>query len=249
MIANELYSFLQGLYSYYNGKIFHSDLPECQINLCRKKNSPGFFIAERWVDGEKQLIHEINLNPQDLGKKASEWHAILVYYMVHLWQFVNKLYAKEAGHHNRGFMQKMAELGFNAEYIINANGKKNYRKIIFSIIPGGLFDTIYNELEIKEIEIIPLPEPDSSENKKEKIIKYQCLSCTSSIWGKRDLIDICWDCFELRIRQDISKEEYSEQYYKKVRIAKIILAFLKKIKSRLFLKAEAKYKEKEGEKK
>ena len=99
------------------------------------------------------------------------------------------------------------------------------------------------------IEIIPLPEPDSSENKKEKIIKYQCPACKSSIWGKQDIIDICWDCFELRIRQDISEEEYSPKYLEKVQIARIILKFLRKIKSRLFQKAEAKYKEKEGEKK
>jgi len=51
---------LQHIFSYYNQTLFCGDLPPCQINLCRKAKKPGFFSSERWIDGQKTIIHEIN---------------------------------------------------------------------------------------------------------------------------------------------------------------------------------------------
>jgi len=55
---------LQLIFSHYNKTLFGGNLPPCQINICRKAKKPGFFSSERWIDGQKTIIHEINLNPQ-----------------------------------------------------------------------------------------------------------------------------------------------------------------------------------------
>ena len=233
--------FLQYLFFYYNEFIFGNSLPKCQINLYRKKDSSGFFISKRWINSEELVFHEINLNPQDLELEPEKWHAILVYYMVHLWQYVNKTDAKEHNYHNKIFIRKMEEIGFIVECLSELGGKKTWRKISYRSKSGGLFYKLHNALQIKECEYHPLPEPESEDKKKEKQIKYQCSSCESNRWGKKELIDVCWECFCLRIPLNIPKEEYSPAYRKQVQIANKVLAKLKGQKNRLYLEESEKY--------
>ena len=86
---------LQLIFSHYNKTLFGGNLPPCQINICRKAKKPGFFSSERWIDGQKTIIHEINLNPQILEKDAIKWHGILVFNMAKLWQLPKGTASKE----------------------------------------------------------------------------------------------------------------------------------------------------------
>jgi len=237
----ELYDELQIIYSYYNKCFFNSELPFCQINFCRKTKKSGFFTEDGWKNGYKVVVHEINLNPQELMPGTIEWHAVLVFHMTELWANVTKVKAKEEGYWSKKFVQKLEEIGYVIEKSGGLGGKNSGRKLSYKVKPGGALSIKFIDCPIKELVFQPLPEPEIKKKKKEKKIKYQCPSCESSLWGKQDIIDICWECFELRVRQDIPEEEYSPAYRKKVCITRKVLAFLRGIKTRLYLKVSAEY--------
>ena len=234
---------LQLIFSHYNKTLFDSALPSCQINLCRKAKKPGFFSSERWLDGQKTIIHEINLNPQILEMGAIKWHGILVFNMAKLWQLLKGTAAKEEEYVNKILVQKMLELGFYIKKSGGLGGKNSGRNISFEENPVGLYCKNFSGCPIKAIDLQPLPEPEKDNEKEEKSTKYQCPSCGSHLRGKQWLIDLCCECWELRIPQGIPEEEWSPEYYKKVQILKKILFLIKGLKNRLYLKATAEYDE------
>ena len=63
MITENIYTLLPYLYNYYNKALFQGKLPDCLINICRKKGKPGFFASKRWGGENYEIIHEINITP------------------------------------------------------------------------------------------------------------------------------------------------------------------------------------------
>ena len=239
-----LYEDLQKIYLHYKTRLFdRSDkkLPFCQINLCRKTSKSGFFVTERWINGEMIIIHEINLNPQILDLEAIKWHAILVFYMAQLWQYLFGTRAEEKGYCNMELVKNLEALGYIVQNAGGLGGKKSGRNISFEVSPVGLLYSAFLDCPIKEVEFQPLPEEEEKKKKKEKKTKYQCPSCNSNMWGKQWIMDICCECWELRIPQGISEEEYPRDYYKKVQVTKKVLALLRKLKNQLYLKVSAEY--------
>ena len=236
LITESQYKSFQDLYCYYNENLFEGKLPDCQINLCRKKDTPGFFTTQKWIDSDLRIIHEINLNPLDLEKETIEWHGILVHYMVHLWQCEFGTPPQDASYHNKEFVKKMEEIGFIVEYIESPNGEKTGRKISWLPDPVGLFYRIHNNLPPKKPEYQPLPDMESTKANKRAKTTYTCTCCGITMWGKPEVLLICFECFELFIPQGgKSEKENPHENNKREEAAKKVTALLKKEKNRLFL--------------
>ena len=237
MITESQYQFLQGLYCYYNEKLFEGKLPDCQINLCRKKDTPGFFTSRRWIGEQHKVIHEINLNPLDLERETIEWHANLVYYMVRLWQYEFGKPPKEAGYHNKELVKKMEEIGFIVEFIRKPGGKNIRRNILRNIDPAGLLNKMYNILPPKEPEYHPIPDLNDARNKDKNKITYQCPSCGFNIWCRPNGLAVCFRCFDLMLPLEgkAGKQMPNEKYEIEQRAAKKILPLYRDEIQRLFL--------------
>ena len=251
-ITESQYIFFQNLYCCYNENLFEGKLPDCQINLCRKKDTPGFFTSKRWIGGQHKVIHEINLNPLDLEKETIQWHANFVYYMVHLWQYEFGKPPKEAGYHNKEFVKKMEEIGFIVESIGKPGGKKTGRKISWLTELVGLFYRTYNKIPQKEPEFRPLPDLESTENAREsKHETYQCPSCGNKVWGKHYKIWVCFECIEAAIPQGgkAGKQVLDEKYETELRTAKeIVLLHREEIKQQFLRRTEENQENRNNEK-
>ena len=209
MINEDIYSLLLYLYNYYNKALFQGILPDCLINICRKKGKAVFFTSKRW-EGEKHvIIHEINLTPQDLELKIIEWHAVLVHNMVHLWQFVCGEPSRN-GYHNTEFSSKMEEIGLNTFSVGNLGGKRTGQSISQNINAAGLFLKAFNKLPKKDFEYHPLPDLEDEKDKIANSATYVCPLCADKAWGKPGMKIRCDTCDKRFIQKNSSKGNYKE---------------------------------------
>ena len=165
MITVSQYQFLQDLYNYYNKALFQGKLPDCLINICRRKGGPGFFVSERWTGTRWERIHEINLTPRDLEQESLIWHAVLVHNTVHLWQYIYGGPSRN-GYHNTEFALKMEETGLITLETGKPDGKRTGQKVSQNINPAGAFIKAFNNLQKKNLEYQPLPDLESTESGK-----------------------------------------------------------------------------------
>lgn len=209
---------LSDLFDFYNAEIFNNQLPDCLVNLSRHKGAHGFYAPECWKSAEKEIVHEISVNPDTMYRPDVQWHSTLVHEMVHHWQqvFGNP---SRTGYHNKEWANKMEQVGLMPSTTGKAGGKKTGQSVTHYVIEGGSFDRAFSMLSIeakKSLKLKYLPnlqltvtkglagaedeESTSGEGEGEekvkkagKKFKYSC-SCGNNVWGKSGLNINCQEC-------------------------------------------------------
>ncbi|MDR2784639.1 MAG: SprT-like domain-containing protein [Treponema sp.] len=169
MITTVQFKTLDDLYKFYNEALFGGMLADCIVNMSRHNGTFGFFAAGRWMaegKGEKNLAHEISLNPDYLDRPDIEWHATFVHEMVHLWQ-QDFGHPSRAAYHNKEWAWKMDEVGLVPSDTGEPGGKKTGQNMHHYINPAGAFKKTFERLTIETLEALrlkylpayPHPEP------------------------------------------------------------------------------------------
>jgi len=203
---------LQGAYTYFNYKLFGSQLPAVILNLSRKSKAMGFAAAFRWREagekkGTKGKIHEISINPEILTMPAVEVYSTLVHEQVHIWQFQ---YGKPSrmGYHNREWANKMLSIGLIPSDTGKEGGKMTGQNMSDYPQKGGHFEKALKTMPKKfklpfvsiEGDYMALMAGLSSGGQqkprkaKKNKMKYTCPSCEANVWGKLGLEIICGRC-------------------------------------------------------
>lgn len=228
---NELF-FL--LFDYYNKALFNNELEKSFMRMSKRKIL-GFFSLKKETEEDS--------SEQSLDCDSKEVHISVIHELIHR-DLARQKKSSGNGYHSKIFTEAAKEKGLST-FNIKEPGKETGDDVGHLFISEGVSQAAYELFQKGIYEYKPLPVTETSDTKKrKKLIKYECLSCYSSMWGKRNIIDICWECFELRIPQGIPEEEWSPGYYVKVQVAKTILALLKELKNRLYSKVSAEYKQK-----
>lgn len=107
-----LYRLLDAAYAHFNQQLFGGRLPACMLTLQRYRNTMGYFSAERWVNDDGDLAHEIALNPAYFAQhRVIEVLQTLVHEQCHLWQHLYGYRKSRTSYHNREWAEKMHEIG------------------------------------------------------------------------------------------------------------------------------------------
>jgi predicted SprT family Zn-dependent metalloprotease len=205
-----VYGDLQQAFDYFNRTLFGGRLPHVLITLHRKKNTRGYFWAERFAQRSgEQITHEIALNPEAdnmLGRTDREVLSTLVHEMCHLEQ---QAFGKPAkgGYHNAEWSAMMDVVGLTPE-ACNDPTKRTGVKVTHKIVEGGAYDVAYRELEAQGW-VLALMERRFTEEqakrakkKTQSKTKFCCPSCEAAAWGKPTLRVECADCEEIMIAEE-----------------------------------------------
>lgn len=203
MITITQFQSFEQLYNYYNAELFAGKLPECMINMSRKKNSHGFFAPARWSDSKGNIVHEISLNPDSLAREDIRWHSTLVHEMCHLWEEVNGFASKYAYHTIR-WADKMEEIGLMPSSTGQPGGKRTGQRMTHYILDGGMFKESFDNLAAGASDKIKTPyaprvRPEvtmtiaGTKSKSGVKVKYTC-ECGNNVWGKENLFITCDEC-------------------------------------------------------
>lgn len=222
MITTVQFKTLDDLYKFYNEAIFEGNLAECIVNMSRHGGAYGFFAANRWRSGQgdKQIVHEISINPDYMNRTDKEWHSTLVHEMCHLWQEDNGSPSRR-GYHNKEWAKKMIEVGLMPSDTGAEGGKMTGQSVTHYVIEGGLFDRVFNTLKSEDLDALRLKYlptlaavsfpgsrstgeegeegeeeggEDPGKKKRQGVkIKYTC-PCGVNVWGKPDLKLRCNEC-------------------------------------------------------
>lgn len=208
---------LSDLFDFYNAEIFNNQLPDCLVNLSRHNGSHGFYAAGRWKSLEKEIVHEISINPDTMYRPDVQWHSTLVHEMVHHWQQIFGKPSRTA-YHNKEWANKMEAVGLMPSTTGQPGGKRTGQSVTHYVIEGGLFDKAFSMLSFeakKSLKLKYLPNihmsvtkgPESAEGEdssgegegEEKVkkagkkFKYSC-GCGNNVWGKSGLNITCQEC-------------------------------------------------------
>ena len=162
MLTTKQFQTLDDLYAFYNREIFAGELPECIVNLSRRANSYGFFVAKLWAnldDGAAHpaaYAHEISLNPDFLQRPFIDWHATLVHEMVHLWQYEFGKTSSNTVYHNKQWANKMEAIGLMPSSTGMLGGSRTGQSMSHYVITGGAFETAFNSLDPEELDYLRL---------------------------------------------------------------------------------------------
>lgn len=137
--TSEFYNLFEMIYSYYNEKLYNGELPNCMFVLTRKKNTFGYFIANRWRNNENFQTDEIAINPLMFGKyELVEILKTVAHEMCHLWQF--RLGSpSERTYHNKEWGDKMESIGLMPSNTGLPGGKKTGQQMMEYVIENGPF--------------------------------------------------------------------------------------------------------------
>lgn len=192
--TKEQFEAYQGLYQYFNEKLFDGKLPNALLNFSRKrKQVGGFFSPERWINKDSKKVHEISLNPDCSRKDTKVVISILVHEMVHLWQqeFGEP---SRSGYHNAEWADKMEEIGLMPSNTGEEGGKRTGQQMTHYVIQSGAFDNAYKKITAKML--LPFAQCDEpvTKPKSKARTKYTCENCEANVWGKAGLSIECLSC-------------------------------------------------------
>lgn len=206
-ISIEQYSLLDDAYCFFNKHLFKGELPDVMIVLHRKKNSKGYFHAERFAEkvAKKKKVRasfdELALNPDDFERPDITILSTLVHEMAHVWRYrCSDKEPSRGGYHDKLWANKMDEIGLTPK-AIGKNGeltdKKTGQKVTHEIVLHGKFETCCLEfLKGKAIKLSSFPElPKEASTSNKNKIKYSC-SCEVNIWAKPGIKVSCDECGE-----------------------------------------------------
>jgi hypothetical protein len=180
-------------FDYFNRTLFGDRLPRCILNFSRHARAFGFFSPERWGCGDEHT-HEISLNPDVLNRPLLDSMGTLVHEMVHLWQ---REFGKPSrrGYHNAEWAGRMEEIGLMPSDTGQPGGKRTGQRVSHYVIDGGPFDAAFQAMPSE----CRLPwtsgQPDErGKPKRTDKVKYECITCEVSVWGKAGLDIVCGNC-------------------------------------------------------
>jgi len=197
-----LYEDLQTAFTFFNGRLFDSRLPEVVITLNRKRNARGYFHAEQFVHRtDSDCLHEIALTPDTMGRSIPEVLSTLVHEMVHLWQ---QEYGKpgKGGNHNKEWGVKMDEVGLEPTSTGAPGGKRTGRKVTHMITPGGAFEVALADLKVDLEYFAKPPMPGKAKKKDLSKLVSCCPECNARAWSKQGFFLICGDC-NIQMEQEV----------------------------------------------
>lgn len=173
-----------------NQKFFEGALPQPMITLKNSQKAAGWYSQDKFTLLEGKTADEIMLNPVTFSDNQEVCSTIL-HEMCHQWQ---RYYGKPSrnGYHNQQWVRKMQEVGLDP-YNVRNRDKKTGQGVSHHIVKGGPFDLWYIEEGYRKLN--PLwREMETEKNKKKhpaSKLKYECLSCGASVWGKPGLVIVC----------------------------------------------------------
>jgi predicted SprT family Zn-dependent metalloprotease len=199
MPTREQFAAYEKMFSYFNAKLFHGELPACLLNFSRRTKTHGFFAPSRWERG-REVRHEISLNPATLkSRKPSDVAGTLVHEMVHLWQQEFGRPSR-AGYHNAEWAEKMEAVGLVPSDTAAPGGAKTGQKVSHYIEKAGAFALAFRAMPKEYVLPWACEEPEDPLSRKQKLaktkIKYTCPACGVNVWGKPELSISCDDCEE-----------------------------------------------------
>jgi hypothetical protein len=207
----------QGLFDYFNERLFEGKLPAVILNLSRMNKALGFFAPNRWQDvkqleaqasievqeGEEIAVaevvkmHEISLNPDHLASGPKEACDTLVHEMCHLQRQIapGKPCGKTYRGHDKQWAEMMKAVGLQPFNVKNPE-KETGPSCSDRPIPGGAFEVCFGELP-KELLLpfvhVRIPDKDKAAKTASKT-KYTCPECETNAWAKPDTNLMCGDC-------------------------------------------------------
>jgi predicted SprT family Zn-dependent metalloprotease len=195
--TREQFAAYEKMFSYFNGKLFHGELPACLLNFSRRSKTYGFFAPSRWERG-RDVRHEISLNPATLkNRRPAEVAATLVHEMVHLWQQEFGRPSR-AGYHNAEWAEKMEAVGLVPSDTAEPGGAKTGQKVSHYIAKEGAFALAFRAMPKEYTLPWACEEPEGVRLKKlaKNKVKYTCPGCGTNVWGKPELAISCDECEE-----------------------------------------------------
>lgn len=204
-ITKEHYELLDNAYKLFNQKLFANQLPDVMIVLHRKKNSRGYFHAERFVEKapgkakkSKKSVDELALNPDDFARPDIAILSTLAHEMAHVWR--HRCSGKEpsrGGYHDKLWANKMKEIGLYPSSTGMEGGKETGQKVTHYIIKGGAFERhCLAFLKGKSIKLSSYPIITSSGQSNKNKVKYSCPGCDLNVWAKPGINVNCGECDE-----------------------------------------------------
>ena len=206
-LSIEQYKLLDDAYKSFNQKLFNNELPECMIVLHRRKNSYGYFHAERFIDRQSikktkkqkeiKSFDELALNPDDFNRPDIAILSTLAHEMAHVWRHrCSGRKPSRGGYHDKVWVKKMEEIGLMPSSTGKEGGKKTGQKVSHYIIKDGKFERhCLQFLKNKTIKLSSFQVLTMGKERKDKL-KYSCPSCGMNVWGKKGLNIDCGDCGE-----------------------------------------------------
>jgi hypothetical protein len=211
-LSLEQYKLLDNAYHFFNVKLFDNKLPECMIVLHRKKNSRGYFHAERYIEKVNKVnkkkkstksIDELALNPDDFNRPDIAILSTLVHEMAHVWRHrcADKKPSR-GGYHDKLWANKMEEIGLMPSTTGREGGKKTGQRVTHYIVQDGEFEThCLKFLKGKAIKLSSFEMLTSSRESNKNKVKYSCPSCDLNIWAKPNVHVNCGDCDERLVEE------------------------------------------------
>lgn len=195
------YNSLQHAYDFFNKALFAGELPPCLVTLQRQAKAYGYFAGERFgsLDG-REKHDEIAMNPAHFAERSTEEIlSTLAHEMAHLWQHhFGK--PSRAGYHNKEWASKMLAIGLVPSDTGAEGGKQVGQKISHYILPCGLFEKAYLDLEKAGFDPFYLDLwGDEAQRKTRKAkaaskTKFTCPECQMNAWAKASAKLICGEC-------------------------------------------------------
>ncbi|ENU23525.1 hypothetical protein F993_01678 [Acinetobacter proteolyticus] len=198
--TNQIYNDLKIAFDIFNKEMFSNELPEVLFTLTRKKNTLGYFWADRFSLNEESK-HEIALNPRYFIENTPQDTAFtLLHEMVHLWQ---QIFGKPSrnGYHNREWAEKMKIVGLQP-ISCDGKGSETGQKMSHEPIKDGKAFEVFNlimEAGYKR-EIIEKPFIKTVRNTTR--YKYKCSQCDQKVYGGKSSNILCGRCNIELIREE-----------------------------------------------
>ena len=189
----------QNAYDYFNRQLFEPTfgerLPDCVLNLSRKRGAAAFFWADQWndvKDGSK--LAEISMVPEHTNRPLIELMATLCHEKAHFKDFLDGTNAK-GGYHGKSWFKIMYLLGLPGKAL-----SKSMLKVTQEIDPDGAFVQVFNRMP-KGLVLpfkgnLPPPRVIKVDTMQGKRIKYECPACGDSLRGKSGMLIQCLKCDE-----------------------------------------------------
>lgn len=201
MFTKEVYDKLAEAFSFYNEKLFGSELPETIITLQRKRGARGFFGSERFISRDAEnafTLSEIALNPECFNERTdTEILSTLVHEMCHLWQAEFGQNLPKRAYHNREWADKMLQVGLVPSHDGTADGKQTGVKMTHCIDVDGDFAILTQQLQdegfVLPFEATMLFKATAADKSKNKSA-YKCPSCNAKAWAKGGCNIVCGEC-------------------------------------------------------
>lgn len=213
-LTGKEYTGIEQAFAVFNERLFGGELPDLLITYQRKAGSCGYYSPGRFErrDGSGR-VPELALNPAVFRKQSDiEILQTLGHEMAHHWQWTLGEPSR-TGYHNHEWAEKMEAIGLMPSHNGQPGGKKVGQGMSDYVMPGGLFETVCQELlasgfrfNFQSVEGLTLPpaaiqegeegegEPKPKKPRQSKV-KYSC-PCGQNAWGKPGLMLVCGKCGE-----------------------------------------------------